>query len=197
MYMVLTCLLTVCPVEDGCEARIPKRIGAVGSGKYDFCEEIHRVRINPMHADDSNDPVIHAERLYSHRVRRSAYRDDHLQEGHFAYCAKYQASHTYHGMTNFGTCDMYVCNGTKLSISLCSPEAECSGNTLLRLYDSLNHTVQYAGNDDHCDQCSQIVYNFDKPCQWYTIREGCSGSSSCGGRVIVKEFKPFQSLQGS
>ena len=178
-----------CPLKDGCDVRVPQRIGEPGSGKYDFCEEYHKVRLHGMKRGDHTDPVVAAEMLNVRHIRRRSYSDAHLKQEHFAYCGQYDTTMTHHAMTNFGTCDMWVCPGTKLSMSMCSSEGDCWGNTVLRLYDSFNHTVQYAGNDDHCDSCSEITYHFTKPCQWYTLREGCWGASRCGGRVIVKEYR--------
>jgi hypothetical protein len=98
------------------------------------------------------------------------------------YCPSYSASNTSNAEQNYATCEVYACPGSTIVISGCGPGA-CSGDQYLSLYDSSNNQV--ASNDDNCGSCSEIKYITAQPCQTYSIHEGCYGSNSCGGTLLV------------
>ena len=105
-------------------------------------------------------------------------------------CEMYTASNTNSALINYQTCFFYACPGTSATINTCdnsvSRSYSCEGDTYLRLFDATGSFL--TSNDDMggvCGLCSSFSYTFEQPCQYYSLHEGCYGSSSCSGTVHI------------
>jgi len=105
-------------------------------------------------------------------------------------CEMFTASNTNSALINYQTCFFYACPGTSATINTCDNSASrsysCVGDTYLRLFDATGSFL--TSNDDMggvCGACSSLSYTFGQPCQYYSLREGCFGSSSCSGTVHI------------
>ena len=105
-------------------------------------------------------------------------------------CEMYTASNTNSALINYQTCFFYACPGTSATINTCDNSASrsysCVGDTYLRLFDATGSFL--TSNDDMggvCGLCSSFSYTFEQPCQYYSLHEGCYGSSSCSGTVHI------------
>lgn len=82
-----------------------------------------------------------------------------------------------------------ICNAQSIRISNCgSTNAQCFGDTFIRLFDSNN--VMVAADNDYCGLCSQITYNvpISSSCQTFTLSEGCYSTESCSGMLNLIFF---------
>ena len=101
-------------------------------------------------------------------------------------CPSFSVSNTNNAAQNYATCTFAAYNGDRITISSCG----CTGDTLLRLYDSGGSqisTIDDSGNQ--CGLCSVMStpYVISGSSVWsaITIREGCYGTVSCSGTVII------------
>jgi hypothetical protein len=76
-----------------------------------------------------------------------------------------------------------------MSISLCPGNSNnkgvCTDDTMISLLDE--GFAEVANNDDFCGTCSALTYTVPVAgvCQWYTLKQGCIGDSSCTGTASV------------
>jgi len=100
-----------------------------------------------------------------------------------AFFPAYTASDTSSAQQKTVDEELFVCPGTTLTFSMCGAAGACNGDTYMRLLDASGSEI--ALNDDTCGVCSSITMKFNAPCQTYTVKQGCFGSSSCGGTVAI------------
>jgi hypothetical protein len=101
-------------------------------------------------------------------------------------CAPYSAMGTASNTRNFETCDVTLCPGSALKLSLCSFGGTHAGDTFISLVNPRGNIV--ASNDDFCGSGSEIDYTVPisaEPCGVYKIREGCHENVPCTGTVSV------------
>jgi len=117
----------------------------------------------------------------------------------FIMCAPFTAAATASVSRNFATCQFAMCGAQSVTVNGCpsaqAPQVSCSGDTLLRLFDSGGR--QLMSNDDGCGtgqftKCSRLTWSAtDKyiaqygACQTFTVRQGCFGSGTCSGTVQI------------
>eukprot|EP01033_Poteriospumella_lacustris_P004517 gene4517-3226_t len=100
-------------------------------------------------------------------------------------CTEYSADNTASTTAAYCTCDIYLCPGDSVTISGCSA---CNFDSqYIRLYNGNNVQVAYNdGTGSSCAPCAEI--NYVPPityCQYYTLREGCTGNNQCNGEMEV------------
>merc|ERR1719329_1242037 len=90
-----------------------------------------------------------------------------------AFFPAYNASDTSSAQQKTVDEELFVCPGA----------GACSRDTYMRLLDASGSEIAF--NDDFCGVCSSITMNFNASCQTYTVKQGCFGSTSCGGTVAI------------
>ena len=100
-------------------------------------------------------------------------------------CTSYSKSFTSSATTNTSSCTFTACPGSSISIS----DKTCIGlanDQFIRLYDTSNTLI--TSNDDATSstRCAAIETSIASgSCQLFTLRQGCSGDSSCTGSFQV------------
>lgn len=101
-------------------------------------------------------------------------------------CPAYTLSNTYSAQVNYATCSFTACGGATIIASDC----DCSGNQYLRLYSPTDEFLAFNDDSSLCGStCSSITYTVpgaSNACGTYTLREGCSGTSTCTGSVTIQ-----------
>ena len=83
----------------------------------------------------------------------------------------------------YKTCDIYACPEDVISVSMCSSEAACVGDTHFILYRGTELIGEY---DDGCGFCTSFDYSVvESTCSMYTLRMGCYGMSACSGNPDI------------
>jgi hypothetical protein len=104
------------------------------------------------------------------------------------YCPAYYVDYSKSNTENYDTCTFYACKGDSILINGCneycnSPDTDMV-LTLFAEEGGPVATSQDCENDEY-GHCSYLTYDVVRPCQEYTLREGCSGIDYCGGQVQI------------
>ena len=115
-------------------------------------------------------------------------------------CPLFTARDTNSDKSRFApVCGVYACPGTTFTISMCprTPGTRCAGDPILRIWANSNQSFVAMNDngpaDQDCGLCPQLTYSTTLPCQVYVIREGCMGSSGCGGSASITA--PFEAVR--
>ena len=111
----------------------------------------------------------------------------------YKYCHSYSTTNTNNAQSNYYTCTFYACPQSTITIAGCyyvnNLPVGATGDQYLRLYDESGNQVSYNddGSPSSCGYSSYIVYTVPSTanCQTYSVQEGCYGSTTCSGTVVI------------
>ena len=106
-------------------------------------------------------------------------------------CPPFFVTKTSSNTVGYAVCNFRACSGATITMTSClNPNQQgpaCVGDQMYALYDQSGSLLQ--SNDDTCGLCSQISFTAsnlaDGQCQVYSLRQGCTGNSTCGGTTLL------------